>query len=474
MLRERINLFKRLNIVVDLIITALSFLLAYYVRWYFTGFNSLEKIGPLENYIWVLLVILPIWWVLFSMHGAYYSQRTTPFLSLLWIVLRVVLWGGILLFAALYAFKSFLVSRWMIGAFLAINTGLLSLEKIVIMSWLHVIRKKGYNFRTVMIVGIGDRLREVKYKIDQHQGWGIKVIGFIAVDASQTNPTTYGLDRLGGLNDLPDLLHEHVVDEVIFAIPIGYQDRIENAVRQCEEQGIKTQIAMHFYTPTIAKTYVEDMDGLPMLTYSTIPEDVVKLFLKRTFDTVASSVGLIILSPLLLAIALFIKSFSSGPVLFRQRRIGLNGRVFMCYKFRTMVENAEAMQEQLADLNEMSGPVFKIRNDPRVTAIGRLLRKYSLDEFPQLFNVLLGDLSLVGPRPPIVEEVRHYERWQRRRLSMRPGITGIWQVEGRNRIAEFDEWVRLDLHYIDNWSLMLDFKILLKTIPTVLMGRGAH
>lgn len=473
MLRQRIILFKRLNIVVDLLITAASFVLAYYLRLFYPG-SQLEPIGPFSDYSWILLLILPVWWVLFNMHGAYYSQRTTPFMSLTWMVLRVTFWGGIFLLAALYAFKGFLVSRWMIGAFLVLNASLLSLEKIVIMTWLHVLRKKGYNFRTVLIVGIGDRLREVKYKIDQHPGWGMKVVGFVAVDASQTNQTTYGLERLGDLKDLPEKIHENVVDEVIFAIPIGYLDRIEDAVRQCEEQGIKTQIAMHFYTPTIAKTYVEDMDGLPLLTYSSIPEDIAKLFLKRMFDAIASGVGLILLSPFLAAIAVSVWCTSNGPILFRQRRIGLNGRIFTCYKFRTMVANAEELREGLSDLNEMSGPVFKIKDDPRVTKFGWWLRKYSMDELPQLFNVVMGDLSLVGPRPPIVDEVRQYERWQRRRLSMRPGITGIWQVEGRSRVAEFDEWVRLDLQYIDNWSLTLDFKILLKTIPTVILGRGAH
>lgn len=473
MLRQRIILFKRLNIVVDLLIAAASFVLAYYLRLFYPG-SQLEPIGPFSDYSWILLLILPVWWVLFNMHGAYYSQRTTPFMSLTWMVLRVTFWGGIFLLAALYAFKGFLVSRWMIGAFLVLNASLLSLEKIVIMTWLHVLRKKGYNFRTVLIVGIGDRLREVKYKIDQHPGWGMKVVGFVAVDASQTNQTTYGLERLGDLKDLPEKIHENVVDEVIFAIPIGYLDRIEDAVRQCEEQGIKTQIAMHFYTPTIAKTYVEDMDGLPLLTYSSIPEDIAKLFLKRMFDAIASGVGLILLSPFLAAIAVSVWCTSNGPILFRQRRIGLNGRIFTCYKFRTMVANAEELREGLSDLNEMSGPVFKIKDDPRVTKFGWWLRKYSMDELPQLFNVVMGDLSLVGPRPPIVDEVRQYERWQRRRLSMRPGITGIWQVEGRSRVAEFDEWVRLDLQYIDNWSLTLDFKILLKTIPTVILGRGAH
>jgi len=367
-----------------------------------------------------------------------------------------------------------MVSRWLIGAFLILNVTLLSMEKIAIMTWLQVIRKKGFNFKTVLIVGIGDRLREVKNKIDQNPGWGMKVIGFVAVDSSQTNQTTIGLERLGGLEDLLDVTSENVIDEVIFAIPVGYLERVEDAIRQCEELGLKTQVAMNFYTPRVAKTYVEDMDGLPLLTYSSVSEDIAKLYLKRFFDMLASAIGLLILSPLLLSIAVAVWISTPGPILFRQCRIGLNGRRFVCYKFRTMVEHAEGMQDELAERNEMSGPVFKIQDDPRVTNLGRWLRKFSMDELPQLLNVVRGDLSLVGPRPPIVDEVRQYERWHRRRLSMRPGITGIWQVEGRSQIPEFDEWVRLDLQYIDNWSLMLDFKILLKTIPTVILGRGAH
>lgn len=473
MLRERISLFRRLTVFGDLLLTAGSFVLAYYLRRDFAG-AALLPISPIQDYLWVLVIVLPTWWLLFTLHGAYYSQRTTPTLALIWMVLRVAFWGGIILFAALFAFKSFLISRWLIGAFLVINTATLSFEKVLFMSWLHYIRKKGYNFRTVLIVGIGDRLKEVMDKIEQHPGWGMQVIGFVAIDPLQTNSSMYGIQRLGMLHNVPDILHQHVIDEVIFATPIGYIDRIESAVRACEELGIKTQISMHFYTPTIAKTYVEDMDGLPMLTYSAIPEEVGKLLCKRVFDVAVAIVGVALFSPLLLAIALVIKVTSPGPILFTQKRIGLNGRVFWCYKFRTMVQNAEALRAGLEVQNEMTGPVFKMKNDPRVNTVGRFFRKYSLDELPQLFNVLVGDLSLVGPRPPIVDEVRQYERWQRRRLSMRPGITGVWQVAGRNRVAEFDDWVRMDLQYIDNWSLTLDMKILLKTIPTVLSGRGAH
>jgi exopolysaccharide biosynthesis polyprenyl glycosylphosphotransferase len=211
---------------------------------------------------------------------------------------------------------------------------------------------------------------------------------------------------------------------------------------------------------------------MPILTYSTTPTNVLQLFAKRAIDVVVSVSLLVIALPVILAIAAAIKVSSGGAVLFRQTRCGLNGRIFTLYKFRTMVEGAEERRRELQHLNEMNGPVFKVRADPRVTVFGRFLRKFSLDELPQLWNVLRGDMSLVGPRPPIPEEVAQYQRWQRRRLSMKPGLTCLWQISGRNEL-DFDRWMELDLEYIDSWSPMLDLKILVKTIPVVLSGRGA-
>jgi exopolysaccharide biosynthesis polyprenyl glycosylphosphotransferase len=229
---------------------------------------------------------------------------------------------------------------------------------------------------------------------------------------------------------------------------------------------------MNIFPHTRAAVQLEELDGMPILTYSTTPTNVLQLFAKRAIDVTVSVSLLVIALPVILAIAAAIKLSSSGAVLFRQTRCGLNGRVFTLYKFRTMVEDAEHRRRDLQHLNEMDGPVFKLRRDPRVTVVGRWLRRFSLDELPQLWNVLRGDMSLVGPRPPIPEEVAQYQRWQRRRLSMKPGLTCLWQISGRNEV-DFDRWMQLDLEYIDSWSPMLDFKILLKTIPAVLSGRGA-
>jgi exopolysaccharide biosynthesis polyprenyl glycosylphosphotransferase len=240
----------------------------------------------------------------------------------------------------------------------------------------------------------------------------------------------------------------------------------------CEELGIRTRVAMNFFQNRVARIEIEELEGVPLLTFTTTPSDETQLALKRLLDVAVSVLTLTLAAPVILIAALAIKLSSPGSVLFKQQRVGLNGRIFMLYKFRTMIEDAHERRGEIAHLNEMSGPVFKAKSDPRITPIGRILRKFSLDELPQLWNVLKGDMSLVGPRPPIPEEVASYHRWHRRRLSMKPGLTCLWQISGRNNI-DFDAWMQLDLQYIDNWSPSLDLKILLRTIPAVLTGRGA-
>jgi exopolysaccharide biosynthesis polyprenyl glycosylphosphotransferase len=230
---------------------------------------------------------------------------------------------------------------------------------------------------------------------------------------------------------------------------------------------------MDLFATRIAARNVEDLDGIPLLSLETTPSDIVPLAAKRAFDLVLSSAALLVLAPVFLVFAVAIRLESPGPVLFRQRRVGVNGREFMLYKFRSMYQDAEARLESLRARNEVSGPVFKIRDDPRVTRVGRFMRRTSIDELPQFWNVLRGEMSVVGPRPPLPAEVKQYQRWQVRRLSMKPGITCIWQVSGRSHIS-FERWMELDLQYIDNWSLWRDVKILARTIPAVLTGRGAH
>ncbi len=268
------------------------------------------------------------------------------------------------------------------------------------------------------------------------------------------------------------MLAGNVIDEVIFAVSRRDLDRFEDLVLALQEQGVLTRFALDFFPHTQAKIRLEELDGVPLVTFSTSPNGTLSLAFKRLIDVALSALLLALAAPIVVFVATAIRISSQGAVLFRQTRCGLNGRRFTLYKFRTMVEDAEERRHEVAHLNEMDGPVFKARNDPRVTALGRFLRKFSLDELPQLWNVLKGDMSLVGPRPPIPEEVEQYQRWQRRRLAMRPGLTCLWQVSGRNQL-DFEQWMRLDLQYIDSWSPWLDFKILAKTVPVVLSGRGA-
>ncbi|MGH9786175.1 MAG: sugar transferase, partial [Terriglobia bacterium] len=249
-------------------------------------------------------------------------------------------------------------------------------------------------------------------------------------------------------------------------------EKLEELLLTCEEQGIKTRVLVDFFPHLRSDISLDKLEHLPLLTFSRTPENEYLLFLKQAMDLALGVVLLVLTAPLLAAIALLVRLTSPGPAIYRQLRCGLNGRKFWFYKFRSMYQDADQMQAEVAHLNEMDGPVFKSSRDPRVTPLGWFLRRTSLDETPQLFNILKGDMSFVGPRPPLPQEVAQYEKWQRRRLRMKPGLTCLWVLEGRNQI-NFARWMKLDMEYIDNWSLSLDFKILLLTVPRVLTGRGA-
>ena len=277
---------------------------------------------------------------------------------------------------------------------------------------------------------------------------------------------------LGEIEDIPRIVESNVVDDVIFAVHRRDLDRLEDLFLSLQEQGIRTRFAMDLFPHTRARVELEELDGIPLLTFATTPTSQIQLMAKRALDVALASLVAAARHADGGVIALAIKLTSGGTVLFRQTRCGLNGRFFTLYKFRTMVEDAEERRGELPHLNEMNGPVFKCAAIRGSRRFGRFLRRFTLDELPQLWNVLRGDMSLVGPRPPIPEEVAQYQRWHRRRLSMKPGLTCLWQISGRNDI-DFDRWMQLDLQYIDNWSPLLDLKILLRTIPAVLSGKGA-
>jgi exopolysaccharide biosynthesis polyprenyl glycosylphosphotransferase len=331
--------------------------------------------------------------------------------------------------------------------------------------------------REILIIGSRERARELIQVLSAPET-SCNIIGCLDHEAERVGTTIAGnVSVIGTLQDFRALLYGRAVDEVIFAMPLRKIDNVLHYIRFAEKQGVAIrvlpdwQLQKLMYRPDVASVYIEQIGGIPTVALSSAPRPDLPLLIKGFIDRTSAVAGLLLLAPLFALIALAIRLNGAGPIFFRQERCGLNGRIFSLYKFRTMVTDAEQLKEKLKAANEVDGPVFKMRHDPRVTGIGRILRRFSLDELPQLINVARGEMSLVGPRPPIPAEVREYEHWQRRRLSMKPGLTCIWQVSGRNDVG-FAEWMRMDLSYIDNWSLLLDCKLLLRTVPAVLFGTG--
>ncbi|HVR07476.1 MAG TPA: sugar transferase [Thermoanaerobaculia bacterium] len=483
MLKERARILAAAIFLVDLALVAIAFLLAFSLRsWVLPRLVPQAfpaRLYPLAAYLPLLPLALAIWGALLLLSGRYRSHRTVPLLDESWAVLRVCASGTILFTLALYILRIDVrllgndqISRAWVLLFGVFASLLLLGEKLFLRVSSRYVRSRGFNYRTVLIVGTNAAALKIADSIHGHRFWGYRILGFIVNGHSPAQPWPSRYPILGELKHITHIIESNVVDDVIFAVSRRDLDRLEDLFLSLQEQGIRTRFAVNLFPHTQARVELEELDGMPLLSFATGPTSPLPLMAKRLMDVALSSLLLLIGLPVVGAIATLIKVSSQGNVLFRQTRCGLNGRIFTLYKFRTMVEDAEERRRNLEHLNEMNGPVFKLKSDPRVTWLGRFLRRFSLDELPQLWNVLRGDMSLVGPRPPIPEEVARYQRWQRRRLSMKPGLTCLWQVSGRNQI-DFDRWMQLDLEYIDSWSPMLDFKILLKTIPAVLSGRGA-
>ena len=463
----------------DLASTLAALAAAYIVRSELLPRFFPERLTPLYPFTWYLVLVGPvvvIWTGLLFLAGAYRSRRTSGLKDEALLVGKIVLGGTVLLTILVYGLRLDFISRPFLPLFAVLNTLFLVVERLTIRIVARRVRARGYNYRTVVIIGDTPRARSMARLIHDHPWWGLKLLGLVRERpaSSEAGTTAGGLPVLGSLEDFPTILTSLPVDEVILAVDRGDVDQLEDVFLMCEEMGVKTRLILDFFPHVFAKVELEEFDGTPLLTFSTTPAETGALLVKRAVDVgLALLLGIVCL-PLAALLALLIKLTSHGPVLFRQVRCGLSGRPFTFYKLRTMTEDAEERLAEVAHLNEHDGPVFKSSHDPRVTAFGRFLRRFSLDEIPQLWNVLKGEMSLVGPRPPLPDEVARYEKWQRRRLSMKPGLTGLWQVSGRSDLPSFDQWMELDLAYIDNWSLTLDAKILLRTIPTVLSGRGAR
>jgi exopolysaccharide biosynthesis polyprenyl glycosylphosphotransferase len=427
-----------------------------------------------ENFIIFSLLIL-CWHFCFSLFGLYHSRRFSSRINESADVVKATSVGTLAILAGAVVFHVRLVTPLFLATFWLVATAANIASRFLMRMTLASIRRHGRNLRHVLIVGSNQRALEFCRELETRRDLGFSIVGFVDQEWSgleEFKRTGYAF--LSDLDGLAHCLRHTVVDEVVVALPMNSQYREASRVAAlCEEHGITFHLLSDLFNLRKAKRATEDWQSGPHITHTTGIAEGWPVMVKHTLDALISIFALILLSPVLLITTILIKLTSPGPVLFVQKRVGRHKRRFYIYKFRTMIVDAENKMRELEHLNEVTGPVFKIKNDPRVTRLGRFLRKTSIDELPQLFNVLNGDMSLVGPRPlPVRDYDGFSEDWQRRRFSVRPGITCLWQISGRNSIP-FRRWMELDLEYIDGWSLWLDLRILLRTIPAVLRGSGA-
>ena len=477
------NRYRRIQIkvykVADLLVMITAFAIATYASFdYQNAAISLESFLSMRIRIQNFLLFtgfLFAWQFIFSAFGLYHSRRlSNPSREGLDILKAtsigtLVFWGAAVLFNIVMITSRFLIIFWAVSSLSDISI------RLILRQLLNWFRLRKRNLRFILIVGTNERAVRFCQKIESRPELGYRLVGFVE-NSWKGNPEflNSGCRIVTDFDGFSSFVRENVVDEVVVCLPVrSFYNQILSISKICEEHGIIFRRFSSIYDLKLSRSETDHFEGLSLITHYTGSISGWPLLVKRMMDILFSLFLLVIFSPLFLVSAVLIKRSSPGPVFFSQERVGLNKRRFRLYKFRTMIPDAERKLAELECFNELSGPVFKIKNDPRITPIGKFLRKTSIDELPQLYNVLIGDMSLVGPRALPVRDYNGFDQdWHRRRFSVRPGITCLWQVNGRNNIP-FDQWMELDLEYIDNWSLWLDAKILLKTIPAVISGHGA-
>jgi exopolysaccharide biosynthesis polyprenyl glycosylphosphotransferase len=455
----------------DIVLIALAFEAAYQSRltlslrhlFYFSAEKASLVLG-----LCILCWVLSGYWL-----DIYQNLGTGQRRVIVRDVLRQCAYGAVALVISQFLLRLDL-SRPFLAFFTIYLLTLLLVFRLAARRLVGLIRREFGALRYVLVVGLGERALRLARNLEVAADQGIRLKGFIS-----PGPGPHASDvRLAAtypvhaIDQLPHLLRHEIVDEVVFAVDSHVLQSLEEVFLQCDEEGVCTRVAVDFFPHINSDMHLERLGPTPLLTFSATPDDEIRLFIKRVIDVAVAVVALVVLSPFLFLIALLIRLTSPGPAIFRQERCGLNGRRIVIYKFRSMCEDAEARKAEVMHMS-MRGTVTKIPNDPRLTTVGRYLRRFSIDELPQLVNILKGDMSLVGPRPAIPEEVAQYQLWQRRRLRMRPGLTCLWALNGRDHV-DFETWMKMDMQYIDNWSLGLDWKIIFRTIPQVVLGKGAN
>lgn len=462
-------------IIGDVILLNLAFVSAFYLRIELQLFRVvLESYNtPLADYVPLMLVLTLVLLLLFRMEGVYDLRRNTTWPDTMSTIVRSTLTTVVLVIVATFVDLLLLQSRLLLAYDAVLIVIYLGIGRAIWGSILAQLRRRGIGVARTLIVGVGEVGRTVLRMILARPELGYQVVGLVD-DHPRRGETNIGPYRaLGSLDNIPAILDHELIDEVIITLPWLNHQSILNIVQQCEARGVRAHIVPDLFQMTLTTVNVDELGGIPLIGTRTPSLSRTNALAKRVFDLALGIPLMLIALPFMAVIALLVKLNSPGPALFMQTRIGMTGRPFLFLKFRSMYIGADSDLAVLHDLNEASGPLFKIKADPRRTLTGRFLRRTSMDELPQLFNVLRGEMSLVGPRPPLPSEVSQYEDWHKQRLVARPGLTGLWQVSGRSDLS-FDEQVLLDIYYLENWSLLLDIKILFRTVPIVLFGRGAY
>ncbi len=469
------RLLSWITALVDILLINLAFGLAYGIRYELQWFKAVEDAYYVsyEAYLPVVVLLTIILLIAFKVEGVYDRRRGQGWLGEVYAILNGTTTGIMVMVFITFFLQPLYYSRLIFVYAAVLIIVLLSLARLVRGMVINRLRRLGLGVDRVLIVGAGEVGRSIMANLMAQPGLGYEVVGFVDDNPDKGHRDVGPFKGLGSTDQLPNLLKELAIDEVIITLPWMYHRKIMSILSLCEQHNVRARLVPDLFQMRLSKVEIENLNGIPILSMRDQGISGWKYVVKRAMDILVAGVALLLLSPLMALIALAIKLDSPGPVLFAQTRVGKDGRPFTMLKFRSMVADAESRLAELEDRNEAVGPLFKIRDDPRRTRVGRFLRRTSLDELPQLINVLRGDMSLVGPRPPLPREVEQYQPWHRRRLSVRPGMTGLPQVSGRSNLT-FDEMALLDLYYIQNWSPTLDLMILLRTIPHVLLGEGAY
>ncbi len=464
-----------LLVISDAILINVAFAIAYWIRYDLQWFRAVDPAfhTSYRAYVPFILVLTILLLIAFRLEGVYTLRRGTSWLDEVYAIANGTTTGIIIMIVVTFFYQPLFYSRLIFLYAAILIPVVLALARAVKAIAIARLRRRGIGVDHVVIVGAGETGRTVLRNLVAQPQYGYRVLGFLD-DNPEKGQTDIGpFKALGSIDNLPYILTQHQVDEVIVALPWQYHRRIARIIAEAERAGVRVRVVPDLLQLSLSRVHMDQVAGIPLLSVRETMLTGWNLALKRVMDIIISGMGLILLSPLLALIALAIRLDTPGPVLFPQTRIGRGGQPFTIYKFRSMIANAEEVRPYLDALNEVDGPMFKIKDDPRRTRVGRILRRTSLDELPQLYNVLRGDMSLVGPRPALPDEVAQYQDWHKKRLEVSPGLTGLWQVSGRSKLS-FDEMVLLDIYYVENWSPTLDLRIMLKTIPLVLMGEGAY